>query len=304
MRRPALLAGRRRRHAAVCAAALAVAGCAGVPDGAPVAPAAAAPQVTAVPPAMQYLYGSGEAAAISVQAWRALVRVAAEAARVRPADSVVLAAGATLAQPRFVPCGAKPLAAVFDVDETVLLNLGAEYDAAVHPAPFDPRRWDAWERTGATQVAAVPGAAKALAAIRALGITVIFNTNRAAANAAATAAALNGAGLGPATHGETLFLKGDDATGGMKDQRRQSIAARYCVVAMGGDQLGDFSDLFNAGAAPAARRAATLAAPIARLWGNGWFVLPNPTYGTALKGGVDDVFPADKRWTPDSQGAE
>jgi len=33
------------------------------------------------------------------------------------------------------------------------------------------------------------------------------------------------------------------------------------------------------------------------LWGKGWFVLPNPLYGTALKGGVDEVFPADKRWT-------
>jgi predicted secreted acid phosphatase len=33
------------------------------------------------------------------------------------------------------------------------------------------------------------------------------------------------------------------------------------------------------------------------LWGKGWFILPNPVYGTALKGGIDDVFPADKRWT-------
>ena len=55
-------------------------------------------------------------------------------------------------------------------------------------------------------------------------------------------------------------------------------------------------DLFNAALAPGPRRAATLAAPIARSWGAGWFVLPNPVYGTGLKGGMDDVFPADKRW--------
>jgi hypothetical protein len=33
------------------------------------------------------------------------------------------------------------------------------------------------------------------------------------------------------------------------------------------------------------------------LWGHGWFVLPNPVYGTALKGDIDDVFPKDRRWT-------
>ena len=31
-------------------------------------------------------------------------------------------------------------------------------------------------------------------------------------------------------------------------------------------------------------------------FGAGWFILPNPAYGTALKGGIDEIFPADKRW--------
>ena len=42
---------------------------------------------------------------------------------------------------------------------------------------------------------------------------------------------------------------------------------------------------------------ALLAWAVARLWGAGWFVLPNPVYGSALKGGFDDLFPADRRWT-------
>ena len=268
------------------------------PLPAPAAPAVAAPQETAVPPGMQYLYGSGEASAVSIQAWRELVRWAQDMAAHRPIDSVVLAEGATLAAPRWVPCGDKPLAAVFDVDETVLLNLGAEYDATIHPGPFDPKRWDAWEREGAAKVAPVPGARKALGVLRELGVTVIFNTNRSAANAAQTEAALNGAGLGPAVHKQTLWLQGDDNTGSLKDGRRWWIADKYCVIAMGGDQLGDFSDLFNAGLSPHARRVAVSTAPVSAKWGAGWFVLPNPTYGTALKGGIDDVFPADKRWSP------
>lgn len=289
------------RFAAPLTLAALLAGCAAAPRPAPptltAMPAATSPG--AVPPGMQYLYGSGEAAASSLQAWHALVSHVAAQVRVRPGDSVVLAAGATLTDPRFVPCGDKPLAAVFDVDETVLLNLGFESDDAAHPGrAYDQRRWRAWERTGAGRAAPVPGARPALEALRGLGVAVVFNTNRSAMNAAATEAILAENGLGPAKHGYTLFLAGDDAGGSRKDGRRAAIAARWCVVAMAGDQLGDFSDLFNAAAVPRPRRAAIAAASLSRLWGAGWFVLPNPVYGTALRGGVDDVFPADKRWSP------
>ncbi len=255
------------------------------------------------PPAgMQYLYGSGEGAAISAQAWNALLGYASAKVKARPADSVVLADGASLAAPRFVPCGDKPFAAVFDVDETVMLNTGYEYHDAKTGKGFDAAAWDAWERTGEGAVGPVPGADQGLAALRSLGVTVIFNTNRSAANADATVRAIKAAGLGDAVHGQTLYLSGDDAMGSRKDGRRAKIAARYCVIAMGGDQLGDFSDLFNAAQPVSARRAATLQPLVAGLWGNGWFVMPNPVYGSGLKGGFDDIFPMDKRWAPPAIG--
>ena len=264
-------------------------------------PVAVAPidHVSQVAPSFQYLYGSGEAAAISIQAWHALVAQAAAMVKARPVYSIVLTEEATLVAPRFEPCGAKPFAAVFDVDETVLLNFGFESDDAGHPGrDYSENHWQAWERTGANRVAATPGAKDALAALRAMGVTIVFNTNRSVANAAETQRAIERAGLGPAVHKRTLWLKGDDNTGSLKDVRRRWIADKFCVIAMGGDQLGDFSDLFNDHLAPSARRAATQAGPIARLWGAGWFVLPNPVYGTALRGGMDDVFPVDKRWAP------
>lgn len=263
----------------------------------PVPSASAPPPAPLVAPGKQYLYGSGEGAAISAQAWHMLTRYVLAHTGSATGDSVVLAPGATLAAPAWVPCGAKPKAVVFDVDETVILNLGFEYNDAVHPAPFDDVLWRAWEKAGVGKVSPTPGAAEALAALRAAGVAVIFNTNRSAANAAETEATIDGAGIGPAKHGETLYLSGDDAMGSRKDGRRATIAAKYCVIAMGGDQLGDFSDLFNAGLSPAARRAATQASPVVEKWGNGWFVLPNPVYGTGLQGGFDDVFPADKRWS-------
>lgn len=272
-----------------------LAACAPMPR--PIAPPPANP-----PAGMQYLYGSGEAAALSVQAFAMLAAHASTTAKARPAQSVVLASGASLDQPRFVPCGDKPLVAVFDVDETVLLNIGYEYHDARSGKGYDEAAWDAWERTGAGAVSPVPGAVAALAQLRAAGVTVVFNTNRSAANAAATAQAISAAGLGEPVHGQTLFLKGDDAMGSGKDGRRATIAARYCVIALGGDQLGDFSDLFNARQPVAVRRAAATTPAIAALWGRGWFVLPNPVYGSGLKGGFDDVFPMDRRWALPTDG--
>lgn len=264
------------------------------------APGSAPPAASgaAVPPQFQYLYGSGEAAALSLQAFRALVNFATY--RRAAGDSVVLTPTATLAAPQWEPCIGKPRAAVFDADETVVLNLGVEALAARDPAaPFDPAQWARWERTGAKAIAPVPGAVAAFAALRAAGITVIVNSNRGTATAAGTIAGLKAAGLGDFTLGTDLFLR-DGGSG--KDGRRTAIARRYCVVAMAGDQLGDFSDLFNAIPSAADRRRTSDTGAIATLWGNGWFVLPNPVYGPALKGGFDEVFPADKRWI--DQGAQ
>jgi len=281
-------------------AALLLAGCAMMQEPAPVVP----PAPTEPPAAMQYLYGSGEAAAASVQAYRAMVEHVIAGRAGNPEQSVVLSSGSTLAAPGFVLCGDKPPAVVFDIDETAIANLGYEYDQAAKARSYDEARWGRWEQTGTTAVTPVPGAADAIAELRKAGVAVVFNSNRSAANVAWTADMINRAGLGKAVHGQTLFLSGDDATGSAKDGRRAKIAQKYCVIAMVGDQLGDFSDLFNAIPSVAERRKAASSGPIAKLWGAGWFVLPNPVYGSGLKGSFDDVFPADKRWTdPADQGA-
>lgn len=274
------------------------------PDGS-VAPvvrsAVAAPRPGGVPEGMQYLYGSGEAGAASIQAYRALTRYLADVAtygKKTARRQAILSDGASLNAPQFEPCGPKPLAIVLDIDETAILNVGYEADAARRGEGYDAARWARWEATGADKVVAVPGAKMAIDQARTLGITVIFNSNRDAATAAQTEAALDHAGLGPAKHGTTLWLKGDDGGGSGKDDRRWAIASGYCVVALVGDQLGDFSDLFNASElSPSTRRALAASPALAGLWGNGWFVLPNPVYGTALKGSADEIFPHDMRWT-------
>ena len=275
-----------------------------IPSAGPAVPSAPPlPAPGSVPPGMQYLYGSGEASAVSIQAYLALtdflVARGGDFAVGHPISSVVLAPDATLDAPKFLKCGPRQRpAVVLDIDETALLNLGYEADDSQRSGAYDQKRWDRWEATGVTAVNPVPGALEAIRAARASGIEVVFNSNRGTANASATIDALTLAGLGPVVHFQNLWLKGDDATGGSgKDARRWAISAKYCVIAMVGDQLGDFTDLFNApGMTPAQRRVETNSPKLRMLWGHGWFVLPNPVYGTALKGDIDDVFPKDRRW--------
>ena len=274
------------------------------PQPAPMPPALApqsASDANTVPPEMQFLYGSGEAAALSIQAYTGL----SDYVRARTDDrlvgqklwSVVLDGKSTLTEPALPDCAPdQPLAIILDVDETTVLNLGFESDAAKGNG-YSPQRWDAWERTGGADIVPVPGVVAALNDARAKGVTVIFNTNRSSANAAATEQMLDAAGLGPAVPGETLFTKGEGVHG--KDARRAVIAKHYCVIAMAGDQLGDFTDMFDDPLLSVAqRRAAVTSEAFSPLWGRGWFILPNPVYGTGLKGKADDVFPADKRWAP------
>ena len=111
-----------------------------------------------VPPACNGSTARAKAAASSIQAYHAFRDYVLAAARRRPRDSVVLAPGATLEAPRFLPCGRRPLAVVLDVDETALQNLGYEYDEALRGQRYDQERWNRWERTGANAVLPMPGA--------------------------------------------------------------------------------------------------------------------------------------------------
>ena len=69
-----------------------------------------------------------------------------------------------------------------------------------------------------------------------------------------------------------------------------------------GDQLGDIADPFNDKALGlAGRRELTEAPAVASLWGNGWFMLPNPVYGPSIRGAFDDVFPPATQWEPPAE---
>ena len=265
------------------------------------------PAAIAAPHTEQWLYGSAESQIAMRQGWDSIASYGEAVARNRPQGSVFLTAPGP-DQYAFDGCGSKPLAAVFDADETVIWNLGVTRYQSERGKSYDPIVWDQWEKTGAEQVVAVPGAVAAFDRLRASGVTIIINTNRMADNAPQTAEALAFAGLGQFTHGSTLYLKGDGVPAGerassAKDGRRAMIAKDYCIVILAGDQLGDISDVFNAkGLSAPTRRALVNSAAFDGLWGKGWFILPNPVYGPWEGASFDDIYPADTRWAPTTKG--
>lgn len=261
----------------------------------------------------QFVYGSGEGAAISQQAYAALTRFVLDEVKKAPkARRSVVLNSTSLFEPAFTACDRREPAVIFDADETLLLNYGEQYAEMVLGVSYTDQLWQDWERQEGAHLKAVPGAKEAVEELRSHGVKVIVITNRDAVAitkkptdpadfADLTVNALKQAGLGDFHHGDDLFLKEENGDHGSdKDHRRAQVAAKYCVLAMAGDQLGDFSNLFPSTLKE--RRGIVISPAISKLWGQGWFVLPNPIYGTAVPypGDVGDVFPADMQWSGSS----
>ena len=217
--------------------------------------------------------GTGEAAAYSLQAYQGLWNhLAAQAERRRrgePLQSVVLVPETTLDAPRYASCDGKPLAVVFDLDES-------SEKAADPDAP-----WRRWRGDGTDAVTATPGAVEGIDAARREGIAVIFTTRRSPESAAGVTAVLDRLGFGRFEPGRTLILLGGADAAKGDEQVRQVIAAGYCVIALVGDSLSDFSKLFEAADDARKRQTAATETMVAPLWGAGWFILPNPVRSIA-----------------------
>jgi acid phosphatase len=127
----------------------------------------------------------------------------------------------------------------------------------------------------------LPGALEFTRLAAARGVTVFYLSNRAQDLNDATLANLRKAGF-PIATGEPVFLglgtvvEGCEQVGSEKGCRRESIGRTHRVLLQVGDQLGDFVDVLAN--TPQGRRDA--AAPYAQWFGERWFMLPNPTYGS------------------------
>jgi 5'-nucleotidase (lipoprotein e(P4) family) len=173
-----------------------------------------------------------------------------------------------------------PTAVILDLDETVLDNSVYQARLIRDRAVYQTSTWGEWVVAG--QAGAVPGAREFIAAARRLGHTVFYVSNRDCTAPPATASDpcpaktatmrnLVALGIDARPDPDRMLLRGEKPEWASKTQRRAFIASNYRIIAMIGDDLGDFVDV------------KTFAGDRERLdwrFGVNWFVLPNPIYGS------------------------
>ncbi|MEO8063921.1 MAG: HAD family acid phosphatase [Pseudomonadota bacterium] len=175
-----------------------------------------------------------------------------------------------------------PAAVVLDLDETVLDNTVYQARLIRDHATYNSASWGEWVNAGEAE--ALTGAREFIAAARRLGHTVFYISNRDCKIPAPTAddpcpaktatmRNLVALGIDPRPDPQHLLLRNErpEWNTGTKTHRRQFISDNYRIVALVGDDLGDFVD------------PQVYAADRARLdphFGVDWFLLPNPIYGS------------------------
>ncbi|MGQ7788232.1 5'-nucleotidase, lipoprotein e(P4) family [Nesterenkonia sp. K-15-9-6] len=170
------------------------------------------------------------------------------------------------------------LALITDLDETAVDNseLLARDMAQCHDYT-DWETWDHWEREGTARV--IPGALEFFERADELGVTIVYLSDRTEENLDDTLAMLEELEFPQVEEDQVLLL------GPPKQERRESVEAEYELIMQLGDTLHDFHEGY-AGADLEEQH--DLIEEHADRWGDDWFVLPNPTYGSWQEAELDE----------------
>lgn len=166
---------------------------------------------------------------------------------------------------------AKPPCVVLDIDETVLDNSPYAAWQILNDQPYSPTTWKDW--TAQAIADTVPGALAFLRWADTRGLEVFYVSNRRAEELDATVKNLTHFGF-PDADAAHVLLRTDVAT---KEPRRLKVEQTNSIIMLFGDNLADFSDVFENKTNPQ-RDAETDQRH--SIWGNQWIVLPNPGYGS------------------------
>lgn len=172
----------------------------------------------------------------------------------------------------------RPRAIVVDIDETVLDNSPAQAEGIRMQKAFNLPEWYAWGEM--RKAKAIPGAVEFLNYAVSKGVKVFYVSNRDSdPQLQPTIDNLKNAGFQDVSAENVLLRQKDDKGNNIstKTPRRQYISQKYRIVMLMGDNLDDFSDIFER-KSTADRFAET--DKYKADWGKQWIVLPNAMYGT------------------------
>lgn len=183
---------------------------------------------------------------------------------------------ASLEQQEMGAFGRRPPVVVLDVDETVLDNSRYQARLVLEDGEYSTASWQDWVRE--ENATAVPGALRFVREAERRGISVVYLSNRRSETEAFTRANLATLGFPVAEEFDAVISRGErpEWDSSDKETRRTAVAERFRILMLIGDNLGDF--LSDVEQSLEARRAAV--APFDEYWGERWFMLPNPQYGS------------------------
>jgi 5'-nucleotidase (lipoprotein e(P4) family) len=170
-----------------------------------------------------------------------------------------------------------PPAVVLDLDETVLDNSCFQAKQILDNAPHSEAAWEKWvEQRRAT---IIDGAREFLEFAHMNGVAAVYITNRVcdpsnARDATVDVLARNGIGVPPGQ----LMCKSKAEDPSDKSPRRTQAASRFRIVLLLGDDFNDFLTVPRDQATLEGR--AALFDSVKRWFGDRWFLLPNPVYGS------------------------
>ncbi len=164
----------------------------------------------------------------------------------------------------------KPFAVITDIDETALDNSPYTVHQALLRKSYNDTSWMRWTSLAACDT--VPGALSFFKFAASKGVEVYYITNRLQAEQKQTIDNLKKWNF-PFADDAHLLLK---TTTSSKDARRAQVAAKYNVLLLFGDNLGDFEGIFDH--QPTQKRD-SLVQQQAADFGKRFIVLPNPVYG-------------------------
>lgn len=163
-----------------------------------------------------------------------------------------------------------PKAIITDIDETILDNSPYAVKQGFEGKEYDLKTWQEWTARGEADT--LPGASAFLQYAASKGIQIFYVTNRDQAERAGTLANLKKFNLPNADEAHLVTRQNVSS----KEARRNAILQTHEVVLFMGDNLADFSNLFDK------KNIIDRNAGADALWaafGKKFIVLPNPNYG-------------------------
>lgn len=161
-------------------------------------------------------------------------------------------------------------AIITDIDETVLDNSYYEADNIRNRTEFEKATWHQW--TSKAKATPVPGALEFLQYAKRKGVSIFYISNRDTTEVNSTVQNLARYNFPDADRAHMIFMSGTSS----KEERRLQVMKEYRIIMLLGDNLNDFTQLFEK---KSNQDRLVEADKVRDEWGRKFIVLPNATYG-------------------------